>query len=278
MRIRTVSSRIYTKQYYLNDCFGAETFKKTSGKELPEKIQKFIANIHIKKGMRILDVGCGRGDLAFYLARHGASVVGIDYAQAAIAIAEHARRMQSKSIQKLVSFQRMNAKKLNFPSDNFDVVISIDVFEHLYQEELVIAMQEIKRVLKPKGILLVHTEPNKIYLEWTHKYYSYPMSRLLVKVNRLFTGKEYFDLPKDLRNDLHKKQHVNEPTYNYLKHLFVQSRFEGKIISHLGLLKPLLSWKDKLYNSIVLIYPLCRLRFMRYFFATEYICIMRNKK
>ena len=171
----------------------------------------------------------------------------------------------------------MDAKKLRFKKNTFDVITSVDVFEHLYKEELELAMNEISRVLKPEGILFVHTETNKIYLNFTHRVWSYPLDKLLIIVNQLITKKKYSGLPKDPRNDLHKTQHVNEPTYYYLKNLFARHRFIGKINS-LVPLKPSISWKDKLHNFLVSLHPFSQYFPLHIFFAHEYICMMQNNK
>jgi len=172
----------------------------------------------------------------------------------------------------------MDAKKLNFSDDSFDIVLSIDVFEHLYPEELELVMKEISRVLKKNGILLVNTESIKMYLDFWHNIYIYPISQLLIKLNKIIAHKEYLGLSKDPRNNIHKKQHVNEPTFFSLKRLFYKHSFVGKITSNIDLLKPVFSWKDRLYNYIVLWYPLCKIFPFNLLFAYEYICIMKNNK
>lgn len=268
--MRHVDPNIYTKEYYLNDCCGAEEFKKTKGKTLHPDVSSVLSHITIQPGMKILDIGCGRGDVVVYYAKQGADAYGIDYSSDAITIAQEVK-------QKNTHFALMDAKKLAFPKNYFDAVISIDVFEHLYKEELEVVMQEIKRVLKKDGILLVNTEPNKIYLDFWHKVYVYPVSTFLVTISNLLTNSKYPGMPKDPRNDLHKKQHVNEPTYFYLKHLFKRHGFGGKIIQNIALLKPIHSWKDRLYNIIVVWYPFSFYPPFSYLFAYDYICIMRKK-
>lgn len=276
--MRSIPPSVYTKEYYLRNCFGFEEFNKHFGKKIPEKSKKLFKFISIEKGYKILDIGCGRGDIVFYLASLGTKAFGIDYSKAAINLANMARKKHNKKIQNNTSFLLDNAKNLNFPDNSFDIIITVDVFEHLYPEELELVMKEISRVLKNEGILLVNTEPNKIYLDFWHQVYVYPISQLLIKINKLISKKNYPGLPKDPRNDLHKKQHVNEPTFFYLKDLFHRHKFEGKIISNTNLLKPIFSWKDRFYNIIVLWYPLCLFFPFTLLFAYEYICIMKKRR
>ena len=275
--MRSVSSEIYDKYYYLNSCFGFEEFKNSNGKMVHPKIKYFVDLMNIKQGIRILDLGCGRGDLAMEAARRDANVIGIDYSKDAIEITNEMVRKPGNRKLKNVKFLQMDAKRLEFHSNSFDLVISIDVFEHLYKEELEIVMKEIKRVLKPGGKLIVDTAYNKIYLDYTHRFWAYPLDKLLIQLNKLIANKEYPSLPKNPRNDLHKKQHVNEPTYFYLKSLFQRHSFYGKIISIVPL-KPALSWKDRVYNFSVSLYPISNFFPLHLLFAHEYLCIMQNKK
>lgn len=275
--MRRVDPAIYTKEYYLNDCCGSKEFKRTMGKSLHPDVSRVLSYIEIKQGKKILDIGCGRGDVVVYYALHDVDSYGIDYAKEAIAIAQKVKKKQAKPIQKHIHFYLMDAKKLVFPDKYFDTIISIDVFEHLYKEELEIVLSEIKRVLKDDGTLLVNTEPNKLYLDFWHHIYVYPMSALLVTLSNFFTKNSYAGLPKDPRNDLHKKQHVNEPTYFYLRGLFKRHGFNGKIIENIALLKPTISWKDRLYNILVAWYPISFFPPFSYLFAYDYIGVMKKK-
>ncbi len=275
--MKSVDSKIYDKDYYLHSCLGFEEFKKFKGKRVHLLGEKFLDRISIMPGMKVLDIGCGRGDLAIECARRGAKATGIDYSEDGIEIAKSSLKKQKLNIQKNVSFFKMDSKKLEFEINSFDIITSYDVFEHLYKDELEIVMNEISRVLKPKGILLVHTETNKIYLDFTHHIWSYPLDQLLIKINKLITKKEYPGLPKDPRNELHKKQHVNEPTYFYLRNLFIRHLFSGKIISLIPK-KQIFSWKDKIHNILISLYPISGFFPFHLLFAHDYICIMKNSK
>jgi len=273
--MKSISPRIYTKKYYLSSCLGFEEFKTSKLKKVNKRVVEFANLVPIKKGVNILDLGCGRGGLAIECARRGANVIGIDYSKDGIALAKLASKSQRKEIKDRVNFYVMNSKRLKFKKDFFDAIISFDVFEHLYDEELQKTMREISRVLKPKGTLLVHTEPNKIYLDFTHKAWVYPWNFILIWGHRFLTRKNYSGLDANPRNELHKVQHINEPTYFYLKNLFEKHKFSGKIIPVIPY-KPLLSWKDFVYNFLVWLYPISALFPFHLLFAYDYIAIMIN--
>lgn len=276
--MKQVDSKIYTKDYYLNVCLGHEEYRKTKGRNLNKRWKKIIGKIQIKKGMKVLDLGCGRGDVCFYLAKRGVVVIGIDYAKDAIDLAKTTLNKMTPQVKKRVKFYKIDAKRMDFKNDCFDAVIALDFFEHLYKQELDIVIGKITKVLKKDGFLLAHTEVNKIYLDFTHKFYTYPLSSVLVFLNNWVFKKSYVDLPKDPRNKYHKKQHVNEPTIFYLKRLFAKNLFQGRITQNIGIIKPVYKWKDRVYNFFVCLYPLSKYYPLNIFFCTDYTCIMRNKK
>lgn len=271
MKMRQLNPSIYTKEYFLHHCSGLD-----EKGNINKRFRKLFENINIYKNKKILDLGCGRGDLSFFLARKGADVVGIDYSIEAIKIANK-KLSKEKNIKDKIKFHLEDAKKIIFGENEFDIVVSIDLFEHLYPEELKIVFKKVSYILKKDGMLLVHTEPNRLYLNFTHPFYVYSISTLLIWLNKIISNKKYPNLSKDPRNELHKIQHVNEPTYYYLDNLFRKFKFRGRIYPTVPY-KPYLGWKDIIYNILVWFYPLSSYWPLHLFFAYDYICVMRNKK
>ena len=70
--MRQVDPKVYSKDYYLNACLGYEEFKLSKGRKVHPRIRSFVESFEIKKGMYILDLGCGRGDIAIEYAKKGA--------------------------------------------------------------------------------------------------------------------------------------------------------------------------------------------------------------
>ena len=99
-------------------------------------------------GQQVLDLGCGTGRHALWLASQGARVTALDFSDSML---EQAR---SKSGAGAVHFQRHDLREvLPFPPATFDVVVSGLVLEHL--EDLDVVFGEILRVLRPGGRALV---------------------------------------------------------------------------------------------------------------------------
>ena len=88
-------------------------------------------------GLRVLDLGCGKGRFARRLAEAGAAVVGIDISAAMLVSAEGLDRV------------RASGRRLPFADAAFDAIVAVEVFEHLAGLEEV--LNEARRVLRPGG-------------------------------------------------------------------------------------------------------------------------------
>jgi SAM-dependent methyltransferase len=99
------------------------------------------------RGKRILEVGCGRGGGAAWMARHlGAEqVVGVDLSEQNIASARQAFVLPG------LSFQPGDAEALPFPEGSFDLVVNVES-SHCYPDYPAF-LREVRRVLRPGGVL-----------------------------------------------------------------------------------------------------------------------------
>jgi len=100
-------------------------------------------------GRRVLDVGCGDGELACELAARGAIVTGIDSSVAMIEAAKSRAARQRADI----AFQVSTAQNLPFRDDQFDVVTAITIL--CFVKNAAPIFQEIARVLQPGGRCIV---------------------------------------------------------------------------------------------------------------------------
>lgn len=275
---RKVDPKIYTTDFYLNKCLGSDEFIKSNGLKLHWRVKEMLSNIKFKKNDSVLDLGCGRGDISIFIAEKTNKVIGIDYSSDAIKIASEIRKKLNKNLQKKIEFLKMDATNLKFQQNSFDKVIAIDIFEHLYTEELESTMSEIKRVLKPNGILFIHVGTNKYLYDITYKFYIRPVNFFISKLDRIIRNKKYPPLPKNPRTKEELEQHVNEPTYFYIKNLLRKHKFTGKIIGEVGYLKEKKSTLSRIYNFFQTFYPLSKINPLNILFAWVFVVKAKNIK
>lgn len=103
-------------------------------------------------GMTLLDVGCGPGTITADLAARveGGTVIGVDLSEEVVALA---RQQHLPSTGADLSFRIGDVYSLDFVDATFDVVYAHQVLQHLSRP--VEALEEMRRVLKPGGLLAV---------------------------------------------------------------------------------------------------------------------------
>ncbi len=105
----------------------------------------------VQKGMKVLDIGCGTGNFSIKLAKMGCEVIGIDISEEMLKVAKDKAKKEGLNIK----FYNMDVYDMKFEDNCFDGVISVTAFEFLKDPDK--AIEEMFRVLKPKGYLLIGT-------------------------------------------------------------------------------------------------------------------------
>jgi SAM-dependent methyltransferase len=117
-------------------------------------VQGLVAAIGPVGGVRVLELGCGYGNLSVYLAKQGARVTGVDIGASLVAAARRLAEINGVPAE----FERVDIKSLPFESGSADVVVGLAVLHHLSEPDLASALAEAHRVLRPGGRALF-TEP-----------------------------------------------------------------------------------------------------------------------
>ncbi len=114
---------------------------------MEQDASEFYERLNIPPGCKLLDVGCGSGQLALLAARDGAKVTGVDIATNAVERA----RTRAKALGLNARFEEADAEALPFEDGSFDVVTSLIGAMFAPRPELV--AKELLRVCCPGGII-----------------------------------------------------------------------------------------------------------------------------
>ena len=110
-------------------------------------------DLHQRRGMRLLDVGCGWGSMAIHAARHhGAHVVGITISREQAEMAR--RRVSEAGLDDLVEIRLQDYRDL--AGEQFDAISSIGMFEHVGKSRTAEYFSILRSLLVPQGRLLNH--------------------------------------------------------------------------------------------------------------------------
>lgn len=170
----------------------------TGERFLPDKMNGIIKAEHLNryyfvtcqfnlKDKTVLDIASGEGYGSNILAQYAKNVYGVDIDEEAVT--------HAKSKYNADNLHYMHGSATNIPMDNntVDIVVSFETIEHHNKHEEM--MSEIKRVLKPNGMLIM-SSPNK---------------------------KEYTDIPK-INNHFHVKELYTDEFVNLLSRHFTNTK------------------------------------------------------
>ena len=155
--------RQYTCAYYLDPQDSLE-------KAQLDKKAHLAAKLHLKPGMRVLDIGCGWGGLALYLHRqYGVDVLGVALAPDQIEFSRE--RAAEAGVSDHVKFELIDYRDVQGP---FDRIISVGLIEHLGTPHYPGFFAKMHELLAPDGVMVSHCcgrvgRPG-VTDKWTRKY------------------------------------------------------------------------------------------------------------
>lgn len=124
-----------------------------------EHLHRYAFALDIAKGKDVLDIACGEGYGCSLLADYALNVTGVDID------ADTIHQAKNQYSNKRISFITGSIEAIPCPDKSVDLVTCFETLEHITNQEK--AMQEIKRVLKSDGILVISTPDKANYTDKT---------------------------------------------------------------------------------------------------------------
>ncbi len=186
---RPVDSAYYDENYYLSDNDGYKEFAAGLDQNVHKKFFRALKIMDPQKGKSVLDIGCGRGEIAYYCAQKGCKVKAVDYSQEAIKIAYKTVQKLPSEQRKLVSIEHIDITKYE-SDEKYDLIFLVDVVEHLTQKQVLNLFKTLKRVLAENGKIFMST-PNGSYERYFYVFkhiMQWPL-KPLKNILRLLKGK-----------------------------------------------------------------------------------------
>jgi len=135
----------------------------TGERVVPGKVEPDLLNEHLSRyyfarplveGLCALDLGCGTGYGSAVLAQSAQKVLALDVSLESVAFAR--KHYPTLNTEFLVS----DCRRISLGAETVDAVVCFEVIEHLAEQEAL--LEEVRRVLRPNGLLVIST-PNRIY-------------------------------------------------------------------------------------------------------------------
>jgi len=189
--------------YQENICFWEKAWNmcKVPYTQLPDLsyIPRIADELNKVGAKRILDLGCGSGWLAVYLARQGFEVVGVDVSAQAINLANTWAKQEELKI----SFDVGDASQLQYQAGSFDAVVANSIFEHFPIKQAQQLTDKVHLMLKDDGVFVgcfdkVGGGPGEYYSleDGTHVYTDKARKGMML---RRYSLEELQDLFKDFK-------------------------------------------------------------------------------
>jgi cyclopropane fatty-acyl-phospholipid synthase-like methyltransferase len=143
------------------DLYGEKYVRDFERNQSPERLRRVLGLMELKMDFAVADFACGSGMLMEYVAPYVTEYFGVDFSEPFIKVANQRR-------------SRLNIQNATFVCSGieefcqahpsyFDVAMAMDVAEHIFDDEWVSILENIRSSLKAKGKLYLHT-PNAEFL------------------------------------------------------------------------------------------------------------------
>jgi len=121
-----------------------------------QKLEHILKKLNLKKGEKLLDIGCGWGSLAIKAAKeYEVEVLGITLSEEQVKGAGN--KIAKEGLEDQVEVRKQDFRDLAKEDVEFDKIVSVGMFEHVGEEHIPEYFEAVKEMLKEGGLSLLHT-------------------------------------------------------------------------------------------------------------------------
>ena len=143
-----IGSTYWSDLYFQYDVFGV------IHQQRREVALKYFDSVSLPKESKILEIGCGAGHTTVDVAKRGYKIEAMDIVPAMIELTQ--KHLEESGLSSSASVSIGDAHSLRFSDHSFDCILAMGVIPWLYDAKK--ALQEIVRVLKPNGYVIINTD------------------------------------------------------------------------------------------------------------------------
>ena len=153
----------YSCAYFMND-------DNTLEEAQQNKLRLIASKLNLKAGQRVLDIGCGWGDMGLYLARmENVSVLGVTLSKEQCALANE--KAKQLGFADRARFELLDYRDV---TERFDRIVSVGMFEHVGVHHYGEFFAKVNQLMTDDGLMLLHSighmSPPGTASPWLRKY------------------------------------------------------------------------------------------------------------
>ena len=225
---------------------------------------------------RVLEAGCGTGQLSIALSRYGRKIHSIDLSKGSLI---EANNFIKKNEIKNVQVYRMNIFNLCFPKNYFDIIISNGVLHHTHNPQL--AFNNLSECLKPNGIVVIglYHKYGRIVQnirQFLIKIFGEKIKHIDRRFSENLSDKKKYAWFKDQYNNPHETKH----SYNEVIDWFNQNNIEfvNSIPFNFEVNDRLFSKKEKISKPEIFLKELSLIFNLRQIYEGGFFVMIGRKK